>query len=74
MTSIDYPNKSFYFLGGLTEATETLVFFIAMCAWPQHFPALAQVFAGLCLLTTVTRLRWGWQAFGATRTDSEPQG
>lgn len=52
-------NKSFYFLGGLTEATETLAFFIAMCLWPMHFPTLAYVFALLCMLTSVTRIRAG---------------
>jgi len=63
MTSAAYPNKSFYFLGGLTEATETLAFFIAMCLWPAAFPWLAWVFAAMCAVTIVTRIRWGWQAF-----------
>ena len=63
MTSVDYPNKSFYFLGGLTEATETLAFFIAMCLWPQHFALLAYVFAAMCGVTIVTRIYWGWKAF-----------
>lgn len=63
MASTACPDKSFYFLGGLTEATETLGFFVAMCLWPQHFAALAWVFAGLCALTTLTRLWWGWRAF-----------
>lgn len=59
-----YPNKSFYFLGGLTEGSETLGCFIAMCYWPQHFAVLAYGFAALCALTTLTRLYWGWRAFG----------
>ena len=63
MSSADYPNKSFFFLGGLTEATETLAFFAAMCLWPQYFAPLAWVFAGLCLITIVMRLSWGWKAF-----------
>ena len=65
MNSSDYPDKSFYFLGGLTEATETLAFFASMCLWPQHFPVLAWVFAGLCALTTATRIWWGYRSFGA---------
>jgi phosphatidylglycerophosphate synthase len=65
LSSTAYPDKSFYFLGGLTEATETLVFFAAMCIWPQHFAWLAWVFAALCVLTTATRICWGWKAFGA---------
>jgi phosphatidylglycerophosphate synthase len=63
LTSAAYPNKSFYFLGGLTEATETLAFFIAMCLWPVAFPLLAWVFAAMCAVTIATRIRWGWQAF-----------
>ncbi|NBQ86809.1 MAG: CDP-alcohol phosphatidyltransferase family protein [Betaproteobacteria bacterium] len=63
LASTDYPNKSFYFLGGLTEAGETLGFFIAMCVWPQHFAPLAWVFAALCVLTTVMRIGWGWRRF-----------
>ncbi len=57
------PDKSFYFLGGLTEATETIAFFIAMCLWPAHFALLAYAFAGLCTATIVTRIWWGWEAF-----------
>lgn len=61
--NLDYPDKSIYFLGGLTEATETLAVFIAMCLWPQHFALLAYSFAALCAITTVMRLWWGWRTF-----------
>lgn len=63
LTSVAYPDKSFYFLGGLTEATETLAFFIAMCLWPQHFAVLAFLFAAMCAVTIACRIFWGWQAF-----------
>ena len=63
MVSLDYPGKSFYFLGGLTEATETLACFAAMCFWPAYFPELATGFAALCAITLVTRIGWGWRAF-----------
>lgn len=63
LTSTAYPDKSFYFLGGLTEATETLAFFAAMGVWPEHFALLAYAFAALCALTVAMRLWWGWQAF-----------
>lgn len=63
ITNLAYPDKSFYFLGGLTEATETLVCFAAMCIWPQHFATLAGVFALLCFITTGTRVWWGWKTF-----------
>lgn len=54
------PGKRFYFLGGLTEATETLAVFAAMCLWPQHFALLAYGFAALCGLTTAMRIVWGF--------------
>jgi len=60
-----YPGKGIFYLGGLTEATETLLAFAAMCLWPQAFPWIAGVFAALCALTTATRLLAGWQAFGS---------
>ncbi len=60
--STAYPEKSFYFLGGLTEATETLACFMAMCIWPGLFPEFAYGFAALCAVTIVTRIVWGWRA------------
>jgi len=61
LTSTAYPTKGLYYLGGLTEATETLLVLAAMCVWPQAFPTLAFVFAGLCGLTVLTRLWAGWR-------------
>lgn len=63
MSNLNTPNKSFYFLGGLTEATETLACFLAMCVWPGVFIELAYGFAALCAITTATRIWWGWKAF-----------
>ena len=63
LSNLATPNKSFYFLGGLTEASETLICFMAMCVWPGLFIELAYVFAALCALTTATRIWWGWKAF-----------
>lgn len=65
LKSADYPTKSFYYLGGLTEGTETIICFLAMCWWPQHFAAIAYVYAAMCAVTTVTRLLAGWRVFGA---------
>jgi len=55
------PGKGLYYLGGLTEASETLLCFVLMCLWPQHFAIFASVFAALCGLTIATRLWAGWQ-------------
>ena len=57
-----YPNKGFYYLGGLTEGTETILLFCAMCLWPQHFAWLAYGFAAACAVTTVTRLYFGMRS------------
>jgi phosphatidylglycerophosphate synthase len=64
LRSTAYPAKSFYYLGGLTEGTETIACFLAMCWWPQHFAAIALVYAALCALTAATRLVAGWRMFG----------
>ncbi|MES2957441.1 MAG: CDP-alcohol phosphatidyltransferase family protein [Pseudomonadota bacterium] len=54
-----YPQKGFYYLGGLTEATETLVCFALMCLWPERFAWWAYAFAALCALTIGTRIIGG---------------
>jgi phosphatidylglycerophosphate synthase len=61
LKSTDYPAKGLYYLGGLTEATETLVCFALMCLFPERFAFWAYGFAALCALTTVTRLVGGWK-------------
>ena len=63
LKSEDYPQKGLYYLGGLTEASETLICFVLMCLWPQHFAWWAYGFAALCALTIATRLLGGWKAF-----------
>ena len=59
-----YPNKGFFYLGGLTEASETLLVFALMCLWPAAFASLAYIFAALCAVTTAGRLAAGWRALG----------
>jgi len=64
LKSTAYPSKSFYYLGGLTEGTETILCFLAMCLWPAHFPLIALIYAAMCAVTVTTRLIAGWKAFG----------
>lgn len=64
LTDTALPGKSFYFLGGLTEATETIAAFAAMCLWPQWFAPIAYGFAALCGVTIALRIGWGWQRLG----------
>jgi phosphatidylglycerophosphate synthase len=63
LKSADYPTKGIYYLGGLTEASETLICFALMCLWPAHFAWWAYGFAALCALTVLGRLAAGWRAF-----------
>jgi len=62
LKSSAHPNKGLYYLGGLTEATETLLCFAVMCLWPGQFALLAYGFAALCGLTILSRLVAGWVA------------
>lgn len=63
LESSAYPRKGLYYLGGLTEASETLICFVLMCLWPAQFAWWAYGFAALCALTIMGRLWAGWQAF-----------
>lgn len=56
ITSIAYAHKGLHYLGGLTEGTETMLCFAAMCLRPDWFAPLAWAFAGLCGITTAVRL------------------
>ncbi len=62
LASTAYPHKGLYYLGGLTEASETLICFVLMALWPAQFAAFAYGFAVLCGLTIVGRLAAGWRA------------
>jgi phosphatidylglycerophosphate synthase len=48
--------KSLYYLGGLTEGSETILAFVLACVWPALFPWIALIFGLLCWLTTATRI------------------
>ena len=47
--------KAFYYLGGLTEGTETILFFVVICMYPLSFPILAVVFGIFCWITVLGR-------------------
>ncbi|TWT03805.1 CDP-alcohol phosphatidyltransferase family protein [Reyranella sp. CPCC 100927] len=62
-TTTDRGRKSIYYSAGLVEGTETVLFFVAMCLWPEVFAWLAAAFAALCLWTTIVRLTAAVDAF-----------
>lgn len=55
-----FKNKSFYYMQGLAEGTETIAVFVAFCIWPQYFSIIAYVFAFICSITIVTRISGGF--------------
>ena len=65
LKSAAYPSKGIYYLGGLTEGTETLICFALMCLWPAQFALFAYGFAALCGVTIAMRLWTGWRTFSA---------
>ncbi|MCG6201863.1 CDP-alcohol phosphatidyltransferase family protein [Psychromonas antarctica] len=56
-----YPHKSLYYIGGLTEGTETIVCFVLLCLFPSYFSSIAYTFALLCWITTFSRIYAGYQ-------------
>ena len=55
--------KGFFYLGGLTEGSETIIFLLVVAFWPDMFVPLAWVFGCLCWITTVTRVRYAIDRF-----------
>ena len=55
--------KAFYYLGGLTEGTETILLFLAMLVWPDYFSVTATIFGILCWVTTGTRIYAAYRQF-----------
>jgi phosphatidylglycerophosphate synthase len=69
-----FKYKSFYYLNGLTEGTETIALFIALCIWPAHFALLATLFAIACAITIFTRIYGGYNTLKLQETHIKKQG
>lgn len=61
LKNIDYPNKGIYYISGLAEGTETIIFYILICLFPQNFVELAWGFAAICYLSAALRTWSGYQ-------------
>ena len=61
ITTPVYPHKALYYMGGLTEGTETCLFYLAICLFPKAFPPLALLFAFACGITTLARIITGYK-------------
>ena len=68
-----FKYKSFYYLNGLTEGTETIALFIAFCIWPQHFTIMASIFATACAITIFTRIHGGYNTLKRQEADEVTQ-
>ena len=55
--------KSLYYLGGLTEGFETIVFLVLICLFPGAFWWMAIVFGLLAWITAISRVIAGWRLF-----------
>lgn len=47
--------KSFFYMAGLAEGSETIIAFILICLFPACFPAIAVIFGIMCWLTALGR-------------------
>ena len=55
--------KGFFYLGGLTEGSETIIFLLVVAFRPDLFVPLAWAFGCLCWITTITRVRCAIESF-----------
>ncbi len=58
--NLKLPQKGFYYLGGIAEGTETILFLILFCLFPSLFSLFAWIFALLCMLATTIRIVYGY--------------
>ena len=56
--------KSFFYVAGLAEGTETIAFFVLILLYPDYFSVFALIFGFLCWLTTGYRVHVTWVEFG----------
>ena len=56
LTDEDSRGKSFFHMGGLAGAGETVLFMVACCLYPAGFSAFAVIFGVICWITTVQRM------------------
>ncbi len=69
LTNLRLPNKGFYYLGGIAEGTETILFFILFCLFPDSFTTLAWILTGICWLSTCIRI---FSSYTRLRSDNQP--
>lgn len=63
ITTSAQGKKSFYYLGGLCEGTETFFTLALFCLFPEFFTYIAITYGVLCWLTTGGRALQAWHDF-----------
>ena len=48
-------HKAFYYMEGLAEGTETIIFYVIICLFPEYFNLAAVIFGILCWGTVIGR-------------------
>lgn len=61
LVDIRFDHKSFYYMNGLVEGTETILFFVIMLIFPRYFAQIAYFFAAICWLSSAVRIYFGWK-------------
>lgn len=64
--------KSFFYVGGIAEGSETIAYFIIVCVWPELFVVATWIFVAMCWLTVAQRILQANDVFGeAASNDRE---
>ncbi len=63
--------KSFFYVGGIAEGSETIAFFVIVCIWPEIFVMVTWVFAVMCWLTVAQRILQAYDVFGENEMRSD---
>lgn len=58
--------KSLYYMAGLAEGFETILFLLAICLFPDLFPVLAYCYAALCFASAGSRIMLAWSVLGGS--------
>jgi phosphatidylglycerophosphate synthase len=61
--------KSFFYVGGIVEGSETIAYFVIVCIWPEFFVNATWIFIAMCWITVVQRVLQANGAFGETTAD-----
>lgn len=68
--NINFPQKGFHYMNGLAEGTETIIFFVLICLFPAYYIPFAFTFMVICVITTITRIYFGYRTLQVRQNKS----